>query len=97
MHQTPIWEYALQAATTSLAMLCSFMALEHIDYPTQALAKSCKPIPVMLMGVFILKRKYSIFKYAYVGLIVAGIAVFMLEQVRNVLGPGSPSWHSLRV
>jgi solute carrier family 35 (UDP-galactose transporter), member B1 len=94
-HSTPFKSYAVQAASSSLAMYCSFLALEHLDYPTQVLGKSCKPIPVMLMGIFILRRRYSLFKYAYVALITGGIAWFMLEDVRSITPSVSESAVSL--
>lgn len=33
-------------------MLASNASLKWVNYPTQVLGKSCKPIPVMLLGVF---------------------------------------------
>jgi len=40
------------------------------------LAKSCKPVPVMLMGAF-MGKKYPLKKYINVFLIVAGVGLFM--------------------
>lgn len=51
----------------------------------QVLGKSCKPIPVMLMGAFLGKR-YPLKKYLNVGLIVAGVAMFM----QSGKGAGKP-------
>jgi UAA transporter family len=42
----------------------------------QVLAKSCKPIPVMLMGAA-LGKKYALKKYVNVVMIVCGVAMFM--------------------
>ncbi|KAH8044894.1 UDP-galactose transmembrane transporter [Aureococcus anophagefferens] len=41
------------------------------------LAKSCKPIPVMIMGAFLGKR-YPLKKYVNVLVITAGVCLFML-------------------
>lgn len=35
------------------AMLASNASLKWVNYPTQVLGKSCKPIPVMILGVFL--------------------------------------------
>lgn len=51
----------------------------------QVLGKSCKPIPVMVMGAF-LGKKYPLKKYANVALIVAGVALFM----QSGSGAGKP-------
>lgn len=48
--------YITSATTYLLAMVCSIMALQWVSYPTQVVGKSCKPIPVMLLGV-VLGRK----------------------------------------
>ena len=34
-------------------MLASNASLKWVNYPTQVLGKSCKPIPVMILGVFL--------------------------------------------
>ncbi|KAF1779354.1 UAA transporter [Phytophthora cactorum] len=56
------------------AMLCSNEALKHVSFPTQALGKSCKMIPVMLMGVLIRRKKYTLRDYICVVVITTGIA-----------------------
>lgn len=69
--------YWLAALAYLLAMVCSNKALQSVNYPTQVVGKSCKPIPVMLMGVAFAGRRYPLQKYAFVSLIVAGVAVFL--------------------
>eukprot|EP01041_Mallomonas_annulata_P011631 gene11631-24356_t len=58
------------------AMLFSNEALKYVSYPTQALGKSCKMIPVMLFGFLIRGKKYSLMETFAVLLITAGINVF---------------------
>eukprot|EP00978_Attheya_sp_CCMP212_P029206 scaffold103154_cov62-Attheya_sp.AAC.1 len=48
----------------------------YVIYPIQVLAKSCKPVPVMLMGA-LMGKKYPLKKYMNVVLIVFGVALFM--------------------
>ena len=45
-------KYALCACSYLGAMVSSNTALQYVNYPTQVLGKSCKPIPVMLLGRF---------------------------------------------
>uniref|UniRef100_UPI00358EF66F solute carrier family 35 member B1-like n=1 Tax=Myxine glutinosa TaxID=7769 RepID=UPI00358EF66F len=61
------------------AMVSSNSALQFVNYPTQVLGKSCKPIPVMALGVLLTKRRYPLTKYVCVLLIVAGVAMFMYK------------------
>ena len=46
----------------------------------QSLAKSCKLIPVMLMRVVVLGKRYALHEYLQVLLITAGICGFMLFE-----------------
>ena len=55
-------------------MLSSNYALEFVSYPMQVLGKSVKPVPVMLLGVVVARKRYSLAKYIYVLLIVLGMS-----------------------
>jgi len=57
-------------------MLATNTALKYVSYPTQALAKSCKPLPVFLSGFFIPRKKYHILEYVSLLFIVAGIFMY---------------------
>lgn len=72
----PARSYMLVSATFIGAQFFSFHALLYVSYPTQVLAKSCKPIPVMLMGLVVMKRTYPLAKYLFVTLMCAGIILF---------------------
>lgn len=72
-------------------MLLSNYALKFVDYPTQVIAKSCKPIPgtprsrarrliecaVMISGLFINRKRYPLSKYVLITLVAVGISLFM--------------------
>ncbi|KAL7073159.1 hypothetical protein ACQ4LE_007559 [Meloidogyne hapla] len=82
----PSFMYSICSISYFLAMLFSNMALEWVNYPTQILGKSCKPIPIMLFGVFFAHKRYPLRKYFYVLLIVIGMAIFLYK-------PGKQSKH----
>lgn len=77
---TPFHKYTWVSLSSIFAMFCSNRALLYVDYPTQVLAKSCKSIPVMLMGLLVFKKKYTLVKYACVFMVAAGIALFMMPS-----------------
>uniref|UniRef100_A0A7S1T9V3 Sugar phosphate transporter domain-containing protein n=1 Tax=Compsopogon caeruleus TaxID=31354 RepID=A0A7S1T9V3_9RHOD len=77
---TPMWKFAGAALTYMSAMLFSFMALQHMSYPMQALGKSSKMIPVMLMGIVIRGKKYKLRDYLCVGLITGGVLLFSMKK-----------------
>jgi UDP-galactose transporter B1 len=73
----PQWCYAVLAISYLGAMLLTNFSLKWVDYPTQVIAKSVKPIPVMLMGVFMNGKRYSFGKYLRVIMMALGVAMFM--------------------
>ena len=62
----------------SLTSISHFVLLStrYVIYPIQVLAKSCKPVPVMLMGA-VMGKRYDLRKYINVAMIVLGVALFM--------------------
>lgn len=84
--------YFACAMSYMFAMLASNYALQFVNYPTQVLAKSCKPIPVMLLGVLLAHKRYPPLKYLFVLLITAGVAMFMYnprKAARHATAVGS--------
>lgn len=81
--------YGCSALSYLTAMVSSNRALQHVSYPTQVIAKSCKPIPVMIVGVLYARKRYSLLKYFFVFLIVLGVGVFMYNPSGK--GASSPS------
>lgn len=72
--------YATSSFTYLAAMITSNMALQHVSYPTQVVGKSCKPIPVMLLGMLIGHKRYTLRKYLFVVMIVIGVALFIYKD-----------------
>ena len=72
----PPARFAILGLTSMGSTFCSVRSLRYVIYPVQVLAKSCKPVPVMLMGALMGKR-YPLRKYFNVFLIVSGVALFM--------------------
>lgn len=64
------------------AMLASNYALQFVNYPTQVLGKSCKPIPVMILGVLFANKRYPALKYLFVVLITFGCGLFMYNPLK---------------
>lgn len=81
--------YAAAALTYLGAMVSSNWALKWLPYPMQVVGKSAKPIPVMILGVLIGRKSYSIQRYVFVLVIVVGVVLFMLKD-----GKGSSDSHS---
>uniref|UniRef100_A0A3P8X1S6 Solute carrier family 35 member B1 n=1 Tax=Cynoglossus semilaevis TaxID=244447 RepID=A0A3P8X1S6_CYNSE len=82
--QSASWLYGLCSLSYVGAMVSSNSALQYVNYPTQVLGKSCKPIPVMLLGVTILRKRYPPAKYLCVLLIVSGVAFLSFHGLTGV-------------
>ena len=81
----------LCAFTYLTAMVCSNKALKWVNYPTQVIGKSCKPIPVMLLGVLFGRKSYPLLKYVFVFLIVSGVALFMYKPKDGLVNDAGAS------
>jgi len=79
LDNVPPYLYSACSVSYFLAMLFSNLALEWVNYPTQVLGKSCKPIPIMVFGVLFAGKRYACRKYAYVLMIVIGMAIFLYK------------------
>jgi solute carrier family 35 (UDP-galactose transporter), member B1 len=75
-----IWPLTLVALTSALSSPFGYASLQHVDYITFILAKSCKLLPVMFLHVTLYRKKYPFYKYAVVALVTTGVAVFTLHQ-----------------
>jgi len=81
--------YAICSFTYLLAMVTSNKALSWVNYPTQVVGKSCKPIPVMVLGVLVGKKSYPMLKYLFILMIVLGVALFMYKDKAGSKATGS--------
>lgn len=75
-----LWPLSLVAITSSLASPFGYASLQHVDYITFILAKSCKLLPVMFLHVTLYGKRYPFYKYAVVALVTAGVAIFTLQS-----------------
>lgn len=66
-----------------LAMAASNESLQFVSYPVAVLAKSCKMIPTMVMGLVIERRQYSLQQWGAAICISCGIALFHLSRIQD--------------
>ena len=86
-----IW-MAVISFTYLSAMGASNQSLNYVNYPTQALGKSCKMIPIMLLNVLIGGKKYSLREYLCVLSITLGIVFFRLAKSKGGSGQENSSF-----
>jgi UDP-galactose transporter B1 len=92
------WPLALVAVTSAMSSPFGYASLQHVDYITFILAKSCKLLPVMFLHVTLYRKKYPFYKYAVVALVTSGVAIFTLYQSgssKKKKGPDGSSLYGL--
>jgi UDP-galactose transporter B1 len=75
-----IFPLLLVAISSSLASPFGYASLQHIDYLTFILAKSCKLLPVMVLHLTIFRKRYPLYKYGVVLMVTLGVATFSLHH-----------------
>lgn len=96
----PPWTaYWRPALTNSIGPACGLIALKNISYPAQVLAKSCKMVPVMLVGTLLHGRRYSALEYACMAAIGGGVSLFARRSSSAVTSklssPNAPLGYAL--
>ncbi|XP_059475413.1 adenosine 3'-phospho 5'-phosphosulfate transporter 1 [Neocloeon triangulifer] len=76
----PMYKYMLCSLSNILSSFCQYEALKYVTFPLQVLAKSCKVIPVMIMGKCVSSKKYENYEYITAVMISLGMAAFLLGQ-----------------
>lgn len=83
--QLPPWTvYWRPALTNSIGPACGLIALKNISYPAQVLAKSCKMVPVMVMGTLLHGKRYTALEYMCMSMIGVGISLFARKSSSKV-------------
>ena len=77
VRQEAVYFYCTRLATYHWLKLAIFAMRE---YMFQVLGKSIKPIPVMILGVLLAKKRYPLLKYLFVLMIVIGVALFTFKD-----------------
>ena len=78
-----LWPLTLVSVTSAMASPFGYASLQHVDYITFILAKSCKLLPVMLLHITLYSKRYPFYKYAVVALVTSGVAIFTLQQSKG--------------
>lgn len=78
--------YICAALACCLATVCSYTALQSpfsVPFAAQVVAKSAKPVPVMILGLIIGRKSYSNQRYCFVVLIVIGLVLTMFKDTKS--------------
>jgi solute carrier family 35 (adenosine 3'-phospho 5'-phosphosulfate transporter), member B2 len=76
----PFYWYAPSSVSNTLSSFAQYEALKYVSFPTQVLSKSCKLIPVMIVGMLLNKKTYPRAEYVDAVLITIGVALFTASE-----------------
>merc|ERR1719262_647052 len=60
INKAPLWKYFAISLSNVAATTCQYEALKWVSFPVQMLGKSFKMMPVMLWGIAISQKNYSL-------------------------------------
>jgi adenosine 3'-phospho 5'-phosphosulfate transporter B2 len=80
MREAPYYYYIPSSLSNSISSWAQYEALKYISFPSQVLSKSCKIIPVMLVGWLINRKSYPWLDYIEAGMITLGVTMFTLSE-----------------
>lgn len=86
-NRAPLYKYSYASLSNIMSTWFQYEALKFVSFPTQVLAKSCKIIPVMLMGKIVSRAKYEFHEYFTAVLISVGMIFFLMGSATGA--PGS--------
>lgn len=87
-HKAPLYKYSFASFSNIMSAWFQYEALKFVNFPTQVLAKSCKIIPVMLMGKILSKNKYQCYEYFTAVMISTGMIFFMMGSADSSKASG---------
>ncbi|XP_053693287.1 adenosine 3'-phospho 5'-phosphosulfate transporter 1 [Sabethes cyaneus] len=75
--RAPLYKYSYASFSNIMSAWFQYEALKFVNFPTQVLAKSCKIIPVMIMGKIVSRNKYEFYEYITAIMISVGMIFFL--------------------
>ncbi len=89
---TPLYKFSFSSVSNIMSSVCQYEALKFVSFPTQVLAKSCKMVPVMLMGYVVSRRVHTLFEYLVAVGVTAGAAMFKLYETNDAPVKNTELW-----
>mmetsp|Transcript_5089 Transcript_5089/g.7028 ORF Transcript_5089/g.7028 Transcript_5089/m.7028 type:complete len:393 (-) Transcript_5089:404-1582(-) len=94
--KSPLYWYAPCSLSNVLSSYAQYECLKFVTFPVQVVSKSCKIIPVMLVGKFVHGKSYKNIEYLEALVITVGVSMFTLSQSEDN-GKGSSNTTSFGI
>jgi len=89
--QAPFWKYLIISGSNVSATTCQYEALKYVSFAVQMLGKSFKMMPVMIWGILVSKKRYTLFDWLVAAAVTGGVTMFLLTGPISSPDEGSSS------
>merc|ERR550537_676961 len=77
-NKAPLWKYLAISFSNVYASTCQYEALKYVSFPVQMLGKSFKMMPVMLWGMAVSGKRYSLTDWLVAATVTGGVTEFLM-------------------
>jgi len=94
-NKAPLWKYLAISFSSTYASACQYEALRYVSFPVQMLGKSFKMMPVMLWGILVSGKRYSLTDWAIAAAVTGGVTEFLMTGPISSHSTAGTSAHGL--
>mmetsp|Transcript_39709 Transcript_39709/g.86560 ORF Transcript_39709/g.86560 Transcript_39709/m.86560 type:complete len:380 (+) Transcript_39709:73-1212(+) len=77
-NKAPLWKYLIVSLSNVYASTCQYEALKYVSFAVQMLGKSFKMMPVMVWGMAISGKSYSLRDWCVALFVTGGVTEFLM-------------------
>jgi len=90
-NKAPLWKYLIISFSNVYASTCQYEALKYVSFAVQMLGKSFKMLPVMIWGMAISGKSYSMLDWCVAIAVTGGVTEFLMTGPTASPGDGGNS------
>merc|ERR1719168_295595 len=77
-NSAPLWKYLAISFSNVYASTCQYEALKYVSFPVQMLGKSFKMMPVMVWGMAVAGKRFSVTDWLIAFAVTGGVVEFLM-------------------
>jgi adenosine 3'-phospho 5'-phosphosulfate transporter B2 len=89
LNKAPLWKYICVSLSNVYASTCQYEALKYISFAVQQLGKSFKMMPVMIWGMIISQKRYTLMDWLIAAAVTLGVTEFLMTGPTSSPAGGS--------
>merc|ERR1719221_512294 len=78
VNSAPLWKYLAISFSNVYASTCQYEALKYVSFPVQMLGKSFKMMPVMVWGMAVSGKRFSVTDWMIAFAVTGGVVEFLM-------------------